>query len=765
MDAGREWQLPGFVGATAVAGAGAIAAVVAVAGHRGIGPVGYVLLFLAIDSALNIWPLSMRWREQGQEMAMDEAVFVVMAFLLPPVGILSVITGAAVLSGFQRRLPLMKHLFNFGQKTCTCALGVAAMAVVGTKLPLDPSIRSLVAAAIGAAVFFASSGIWVRGVVAIASGVQYRQVANESHALSRLVACVGTSIGVLVAAALEVHTALIVVAAVPVVAADRVLRQFVSSQRDRHRLKGLLRTAADTHGSLGVSEVETALTRAASDLLGGPAARLDRSKGEPNELSSALQFQGRTRWLTVAARRDSYDTQDQLLLDGIAAIGATALENARLLEEIQREALHDPLTGLGNRALFEDRVQHTLARVDRDGGTFAVLFIDLDRFKRVNDSLGHAAGDALLREAATRIASALRGIDTACRMGGDEFTVLLPDVTAEDAQQVVARLTATMSAPYTTGGHEVFARAHIGTAVFPTDGLDYPSLLTAADQAMYDSKRRDRDLPVAHGHASASSLSMESQLHRAIGKGELRVVYQPQMDLQSRAIVGVEALVRWNHPTLGQIAPVTFMGLAEASGVIGDIDEWVIRAACQQAGEWARVHFVPPRIAVNLSAHLARSPQLESIVRDALRVNNLDPCVLELEVTERVASVGETQMWESLSRLRELGTKIAVDDFGTGYSGLSRLREFPVDNVKIDRSFVSGITAASDRAPIVDGTIALARAIGATVTAEGIETPAQLRYLEARACDIGQGYLIGRPQPSSGIERLLERGALPAVNL
>ena len=757
MERRQERVLWAFVAATAAAGAVAVGATTAFAGHRGLGPIGYVALFFAVDTALNIWPLAMRWREQGQELALDEAVFVVMAFLLPPVGIVFVITAAAFISGLQRRVPVIKNVFNLGQKTLTCTLGVGAMSFVGGGLPMEPTVRALVSACVGAAVFFLTSGILVRGVVAVASGVSYRQVTNESHALSRLVAAVGTSLGLLIAAALEVHAGLLVIAAVPIIAADRVLRHFVLSQRDRHRLRGLLRTASDTHGSVGVDEAQDALIRAARDLLNAPTARLDRcdSNTGPGEMTSSLAYDGQALWLTVGARRDAYDAQDQLLLDGIAAIGAAALENARLLEEIQREALHDPLTGLGNRTLFEDRVQHALAVARRERASVALLFIDLDRFKRVNDSLGHDAGDSLLREAADRIRSTLRTVDTACRMGGDEFTVLLPGATREEADLVTARLMATMGEPFTIGDQEVFARAHIGVAVYPQDGQDHASLLSAADKAMYDRKRYERDLPAARGHASALSLSMESQLHRALDRDELRAVYQPQMHLATREIVGVEALVRWNHPTLGQVAPATFLALAEETGLIAAIDEWMIRAACQQAALWAHSSFPAPRIAVNLSAHLARSPHLEFIVTDALRANGIEASALELEVTERVASIGESEMWESLSRLRERGTRIAVDDFGTGYSGLSRLQEFPVDNVKIDRSFVTPIDSAHAVAPIVDGTIALARAIGATVTAEGIETAEQLRYLDARSCDIGQGYFIGRPQTAADVERLL----------
>ncbi|MFP5326050.1 MAG: putative bifunctional diguanylate cyclase/phosphodiesterase, partial [Acidimicrobiia bacterium] len=452
-----------------------------------------------------------------------------------------------------------------------------------------------------------------------------------------LVAGIGTSLGLLVAAAMSVRPYLGLLAVLPVAAADRVLRQYASGQRDRHRLDGLLTTALDTHASMGLRDVEAALLRNTKDLLNASDASLDPVPGPEGALSAPLVQEGRPMWLTVPPRHPAYDAQDQALLDGLAAIGATALENALLMAEVHREAFHDPLTGLANRTLFEDRCEHALAQARRSGTSLALLFVDLDRFKRVNDSLGHSAGDELLRQAGARIASVVRSVDTACRMGGDEFTVLLSGNSRSEAEAVIERLQATMAEPFTIEDQEVFVRANVGIAVYPDDGLDYRSLLQKADASMYLSKRRERDLPPPERHP-ASSLSLESQLHRAIERGELRVLYQPQMRISSRDVVGFEALVRWQHPALGMVAPGVFLPLAEESGVIADIDAWVLKTATWQLSQWARAGFALPTVAVNLSAALARSDHLESLTLETLRETRLDPSLLELEVTERVAS-------------------------------------------------------------------------------------------------------------------------------
>jgi diguanylate cyclase (GGDEF)-like protein len=433
----------------------------------------------------------------------------------------------------------------------------------------------------------------------------------------------------------------------------------------------------------------------------------------------------------------------------------------RLVEQIEHQVLHDALTGFPNQLLFEERLASALGTPGHDA---AVLFLDLDRFKRVNDCLGHPAGDALLQLVAERIAAEAGPVDTIARIGGDEFTLLVTGVHAGgEAVAVARRLIEGFRRPFALFGQELFVTPSIGIAVDPDGGTGAPALLTNAHTAMYrakDAGRNGYEVYATDMKASAQRrLAMEGELHNALAAGQLRVHYQPQVDLTSGTVVAVEALTRWHHPALGVIGPDTFIPLAEETGLIVAIDDWVLRTACVQARHWADAGLPALRVAVNLSERAFHRAGFVEQVAEILGGARLDPERLELELTESTAVGQAADSSSVLGRLEALGIQLAVDDFGTGYSSLSRLRALPLHTLKIDRSFVQRIQADTDDEPLIEAMIAMAHALELTVVAEGVETVAQRDFLGRHGCDLAQGYLFGRPGPPPSVEHLMEPAA------
>ena len=468
---------------------------------------------------------------------------------------------------------------------------------------------------------------------------------------------------------------------------------------------------------------------------------------------------GSTRAMTV-------DRHEIECLELLAAQAGVGLSNVRLLEQIRHQAMHDGLTGLPNQLLFEDRVAQALTQSGRSGERAGVLFVDLDRFKKVNDTLGHDFGNELLKQVAGRLLGAVRRGDTVARMGGDEFTLLLPGIRRdEDATRIAGKILEAFRLPFTVGDHELFITPSMGIALYPGDGLRFETLLKHADIAMYRAKARGGNGYELYGPRAGDSayprLALEADLHNAVGNDELRVVYQPIVDMKTNAVIGAEALVRWEHRTLGVIRPDEFIPLAEEAGLVVAIDSWVLRTACRQAREWLDIGLPPLRMSVNISGRHLQHPRMAVTVMEALRESGLHPAQLELEVTESVAVAEAGDPQEALDGLRGLGVRVAIDDFGTGYSMLSRLRQFPLDTLKIDRSFVNEITNADDEAPIVAATIAMAHSLGLHVVAEGVESEAQLTYLRRNGCDLAQGYLIGRPVPPDELVAVLLQSVGP----
>lgn len=432
--------------------------------------------------------------------------------------------------------------------------------------------------------------------------------------------------------------------------------------------------------------------------------------------------------------------------------------------DLLRRATHDPLTNLPNRRTFVERLEHSLQMARRSGVPLAVVFLDLDRFKMVNDTLGHSSGDALLVAVAERLKLHLRADDTVARLGGDEFTMILPVVRGMENGVIVAeKLLNVFEQPFMLEGQEFIVGASMGISLYPSDGEDSTTLLRHADDAMRRAKKTGRNqyqfYRAEMTEAAQMQLELERDLRRAIEQQQLELHYQPQFDLASSALIGVEALLRWKHPTRGYIPPLQFIPVAEDSGLIVSIGDWVLRQACKQLAAWQRDSSQRFRVAVNVSALQFERHDLVMSVSSALREFQVQhACWLELELTESLVMRDVAGSGKQLQKLRDLGVQIAIDDFGTGYSSLAYLQRLPIDRLKIDRAFIKDLGGDPDTAPLAQAIIGLAHTLGMEVVAEGIETTQQLGILRAMGCEIGQGYLLGRPAPSSELlERLTER--------
>jgi len=440
-------------------------------------------------------------------------------------------------------------------------------------------------------------------------------------------------------------------------------------------------------------------------------------------------------------------------------------DRKRMEAELERLALYDSLTGLPNRALFSDRLDQAIAHRARTQA-IAVYFLDVDRFKRINDSLGHAAGDEVLREVAARVQRMLRPEDTVARFGGDDFTVLCESIGGVlEAVGVADRLQREIAQPLRAGGAELRLSASIGiTLAEPGEEADHSRLVEDADAAMYRAKERGGArtelFDMAMRDRAVNAISIEQELSRGLERGELRLYYQPLVSLTSGEMVGAEALIRWQHPERGLLTPDKFLPIAEESGLIVQVGAWAVGEACRRLRDWDRTGNGPSNfsLAVNLSARELTHPDVVSTVLNAVRRSALDPHRLTIEVTESTAMADRDSGFRALRELHDAGVRIAIDDFGTGYSSLDHLREMPADILKIDRSFVAGMSANSPDTALVAAAIAMGRALELEVVAEGIETSEQVTDLLELGCPLGQGFLLARPLPPEDIDNLLGAG-------
>ncbi|GAB4256393.1 EAL domain-containing protein [Thermincola ferriacetica] len=430
-------------------------------------------------------------------------------------------------------------------------------------------------------------------------------------------------------------------------------------------------------------------------------------------------------------------------------------------EAIKHQAYHDPLTGLPNRILFKDRLTQTLAQAKRSKQMLALMFLDLDRFKNINDTLGHATGDQFLQGISKRLTGCIRSGDTVARLGGDEFTLLLPQINhVEDAIKVAQKIIDTFKKPWILGGHEFYITTSIGIALYPNDGEDAETLMKHADTAMYRAKERGNNYQLyspSMNEKAINRLEMEGALRKALEREEFTVYYQPQINTDTGEIIGMEALVRWRHPERGIIPPADFIALAEETGLILPLGEWVLRTACRQNKKWQMAGYPPLRVTVNLSASQFQQQDLADRVSRILKETGLDPQWLELEITESIAMKDVAFTIKTLRQLRDMGIKIAIDDFGTGYSSLSYLKQIPSHTLKIDKSFVRDIAKNTEDGSIASAIIAMAQNLKLKVIAEGVETEEQLAFLKKQKCDEIQGFLFGKPVPPQEFEKLLKK--------
>jgi diguanylate cyclase (GGDEF)-like protein len=429
-------------------------------------------------------------------------------------------------------------------------------------------------------------------------------------------------------------------------------------------------------------------------------------------------------------------------------------------KQLRHLATHDSLTGLPNRVLLDDRLIQAAAHAEHDGHSFAVAMFDLDRFKVVNDSFGHRAGDQLIKEVAYRLAGVARSTDTVARLGGDEFLFIMDRLgRREDAVQIVRRAVEALSQPIRIGDVDIHASASIGIAMFPVDGKGVETLLANADAAMYCAKQRGRNNIQCYTSGmnaiTQDKVKLESDLHAALTLKQLELHFQPKIETASGAIYGAEALVRWRHPERGLIPPGDFIPLAEACGLIDRIGAWVVNEACRQARAWQQQGLPSLRVAVNLSALQFRNGNLQQMIADALRAADLEPRFLEVEITESALMSDPEESVKILEQLSRMGVVVSVDDFGTGYSSMAYLRRFPIDKLKIDRTFIGELMSRSDDASIVRAIVSLAHNLRLKVVAEGVETSEQLELLRSLGCDQYQGFCFSPAVPAPQFAELL----------
>lgn len=497
----------------------------------------------------------------------------------------------------------------------------------------------------------------------------------------------------------------------------------------------------------------------------------DRDQVELRKLAMALEERREGYFVLRNYRKDGSQFMNELYVapvrdrDGAVTnyigIMNDISDQRRYEEQLVYQANHDPLAGLPNRNLLQDRLGQALAlESSRRRNPIGVMFLDLDNFKKINDTLGHTVGDMLLKAVANRLRNCVRGGDTVSRLGGDEYILILPNVKEmHDVTTVAKKLIGLFSTPFLLMGHELYITASIGIALFPSDGDTVDALLKNADAAMYHAKEQGKNNYQFYSEEMNTRvferMALETSLHRAIRQQEFLLYYQPRVDLRTGRISGVEALVRWNHPEMGLVSPARFIPLAEETGLIVPIGEWVLRTACAQNKAWQEAGLPPLRMAVNLSARQFRQENLIQMVADVLAETGLDPRWLELELTESLLMERAEQSVSILRSLADMGIDIAVDDFGTGYSSLGYLKRFPITNLKIDQSFIRDIASDPDDAILVRTIITMAHGLGMKTVGEGVESLEQVDFLCRHGCEEVQGYYFSRPLTAEGCEELL----------
>jgi diguanylate cyclase (GGDEF)-like protein/PAS domain S-box-containing protein len=825
-----------------------------------------------------IWPLMVFIEGESEAVGLDEGFFVLLVLLIPPSGALLVFALATIVAQAIKRRPLVKSLFNVGQELTAGGVGwlVFHFAVHSQS---GIGYAKIGAALAGAMAFYAVNTNAV-ALLMKTLGTPWRTTIFGGYKAKVLFMISSFSLAITAAVLFSAEPWLLPVGLVPFLTLRYLGAGYFYSRHDRARLRGLFEATLDINRSLGDEEARETILESARSLLRSPEAILSEVEPPAGSLQAPFELKDRRLWLAVSgrSRTEPFDNADQALLAALASVGAVALSNTALYEEVRlqrerlslitdslgegvcalnasgditfmnpagaemlgwpselpesaphflanparrsisagriitsddtrfqrtdgthfpvtmtaspighgespagaviifrdtserkafedelaRHAFQDALTGLANRRLLLDHLDQALLRAKRSGQQVAVLFCDVDRFKVVNDNLGHQAGDEFLRIIADRLRQLVRPGDTLSRFGGDEFIVLLEGVSSEDGPNRVAEgILEALRKPVTlSNGHEVVATMSIGIA-FSSEGKSRDDLLHDADVAMYRAKDRGRGGQFATFDVkemetrSIERVDLQTALHHALERGEMEVYYQPLISLTDRRVVGAEALIRWNHPRHGLLLPSQFIQLAEDSGLILPIGRTVIEQACLQARAWREALNVTIEIGVNLSARQFQQIGLAEDIEEILRSTGVNPPQLCLEITESLA-MDDVELTEAiLCRLHTLGVRVAIDDFGTGHSSLGYLARFPVDVVKIDQSFVADIDRNPVKSAIVSAVVALSRAIGSTTIVEGVETLAQLEHVRNLGCDVAQGFYFARPMQAAAFGNLL----------
>lgn len=465
-----------------------------------------------------------------------------------------------------------------------------------------------------------------------------------------------------------------------------------------------------------------------------------------------------------------YLVKDHVTKDSLHRSIRYSIERNRSQQHLAFLAHYDQLTGLPNRGLFFDRFEHAIRRARRSEQLVALLFVDLDHFKDINDSIGHHAGDVLLKRVADRLRTCVRDCDTVSRMGGDEFSLVLEDIASIQQVSVVAkRILHTLAEPFWIESREIFTSASVGITIFPFDDNPEGTLLQHADIAMYQAKHQGGNAYQYYlggmGAQVASRSSLANDLRQGLAKEEFFLHYQPLVDLNTGRILGLESLVRWQHPTKGLISPGQFIPIAEQIGLIGRLGQWVLQKACTDIGQINREGVAEIPVAVNVSGRQFRHKELVEKIQEVLGHSALAPGMLELELTENVLMDDSTNHTTTLDQIKQMGVKISIDDFGTGYSSLRYLKTFPIDTLKIDRSFIQDLPYNPHNASLVASMIDMGHSLGLSVLAEGVETLEQVQFLKAHDCDRAQGYFFARPQSLDSLMPVLKTGHVPALTL
>ena len=496
------------------------------------------------------------------------------------------------------------------------------------------------------------------------------------------------------------------------------------------------------------------------------ARQLKKHLGELLTTEASFQSDNFQEFLKAVAQSYDFKDKEMRLLERTIDLNSQELNEANKLlrkqnEEIFQLASMDVLTGLPNRHIFNSKMDEVLKRSMRHNRKFAVMFIDLDRFKVINDSLGHHIGDLLLKNVAIRLTSCIRRTDTVARLGGDEFTILFDEIRdINDTKNIAHKILKELSKPFVLEGHELMITGSIGVSAYPSDGCNVVELFKNADTAMYQAKAIGRNNFVLYhstmGEKAAAHMELDSKLRKALDRDEFVLHYQPQMDIATGNLCGLEALLRWNSPDLGLVPPIDFIPLAEETGLILPIGEWVLQSACSQNKVWQQSGLKKIRIAINVSYRQLHNSDFISSIDSALKMFDLEPECLEIELTESSVMQNPDISMNVLRRINAKGIYLSIDDFGTGYSSLSTLRKFTINKLKIDKSFIQDIENNPDAQAIIGAIIAMSHSLNLDVIAEGVETQAQLKFLKEKKCNQIQGYLISKPKPAGEIEPMLK---------